>query len=245
MKYPCGIIKDLLPLYIDDIANEESKIAIENHLAECKNCKKYYETMKSSDGFTEKNYNKLEDMEMADSLKKVKNRINKKIRNVIIVSVVAVLSLVFVFNLLFNMPIKNIDLNDISVTAASYPMGEVANMSDANYDSVKITLDETDNSEQYKLEIPAMPNADISVSEDAIEDKGFVSVITWNSPYNIKEIKYSDKTDDKTLYVEAFKTTLLCNKSKSGEQTTKNLEFIDIEKIVFIEDGQEKVLWSK
>lgn len=27
MTYPCGIIRDLLPLYIDDVCNEESKQA--------------------------------------------------------------------------------------------------------------------------------------------------------------------------------------------------------------------------
>jgi len=33
MNYNCGIINDLLPLYVDDACSEESKAAIEVHLA--------------------------------------------------------------------------------------------------------------------------------------------------------------------------------------------------------------------
>ena len=46
MKYPCGIIKDLLPLYIDDVCAPESKEAIEAHLSDCAGCKHFYEAMK-------------------------------------------------------------------------------------------------------------------------------------------------------------------------------------------------------
>ncbi len=244
MNYPCEIIKDLLPLYIDNVVSEESKITVEKHLTECESCKKYYEMMKEAGCFTEKNYDNTEDLKMADSLKRIKIKINKKIRNIIICSVAAVLVLILAFNLLFNIPIKNIDFSDISVTVITHPMEEIATVGGADYDSVRITVDKTDKSEEYKLEIPSMPNADISVSENTIKEKGVVSIITWSSPCNIREIKLADKTDDKIIYVEAFKTTLLDNKAK-GSQSITNIEFKDIEKIVFVDDGQEKVLWSK
>lgn len=34
----CGIIKDLLPLYVDDVCSEESKEAVAVHLSECESC---------------------------------------------------------------------------------------------------------------------------------------------------------------------------------------------------------------
>ena len=40
MKYNCDLIADLLPLYKDDICSEASKKIVEEHLAECSNCKK-------------------------------------------------------------------------------------------------------------------------------------------------------------------------------------------------------------
>lgn len=43
MKIPCGVIKDLLPLYHDDVCSEESKDIVEAHLSECDDCRSYYD----------------------------------------------------------------------------------------------------------------------------------------------------------------------------------------------------------
>ncbi len=40
MKYNCDLISDLLPLYKDDICSETSRKIVEEHLAECPDCKK-------------------------------------------------------------------------------------------------------------------------------------------------------------------------------------------------------------
>ena len=45
MKISCNIIRDLLPLYLDQVCSEESKDMIENHLTECENCREYYDQM--------------------------------------------------------------------------------------------------------------------------------------------------------------------------------------------------------
>lgn len=39
MKYSCEIIRDLLPLYIDDVASQSSRQTVEEHLAECAECR--------------------------------------------------------------------------------------------------------------------------------------------------------------------------------------------------------------
>jgi len=39
MKYPCDTIKDLLPLYHDDVCGASSKRIVEEHLSECASCK--------------------------------------------------------------------------------------------------------------------------------------------------------------------------------------------------------------
>ena len=102
MTYPCGIIRDLLPLYIDDVCNEESKQAVHNHLLECEKCRTCYEAMKSTEGFVDKRTDHSEDSKMAISLKNVKDTINKKIRNIVLCAVAAVLVVIVGFNLLFN-----------------------------------------------------------------------------------------------------------------------------------------------
>lgn len=40
MNYPCGVIRDLLPLYHDDVCSSESRSAVEAHCCECTDCKK-------------------------------------------------------------------------------------------------------------------------------------------------------------------------------------------------------------
>lgn len=41
----CGIIEDLLPLYVDEVCTESSRQAIEAHLAECRDCRQRLATM--------------------------------------------------------------------------------------------------------------------------------------------------------------------------------------------------------
>jgi len=42
MKYDCEVIRDLLPIYKDGVANTKSNEVIEEHLKECKMCEEYY-----------------------------------------------------------------------------------------------------------------------------------------------------------------------------------------------------------
>lgn len=48
MNKECGIIKDLLPLYAENIASPETVEFIEEHLKTCEECRKEYEQMKES-----------------------------------------------------------------------------------------------------------------------------------------------------------------------------------------------------
>jgi len=42
----CNIIKDLLPLFLDDCCSEESRAAVKEHLERCETCRAVYEDMK-------------------------------------------------------------------------------------------------------------------------------------------------------------------------------------------------------
>ncbi|MCI7130932.1 MAG: zf-HC2 domain-containing protein [Lachnospiraceae bacterium] len=48
MKCKCGIIKDLLPLYVDHVCSDDSKELIDEHLLECENCKSYFKLLRES-----------------------------------------------------------------------------------------------------------------------------------------------------------------------------------------------------
>ncbi|KZE75245.1 hypothetical protein AV654_27005 [Paenibacillus elgii] len=42
----CSIVKDLMPLHVEGLASEESASLVERHIADCEECRRYYETMK-------------------------------------------------------------------------------------------------------------------------------------------------------------------------------------------------------
>ena len=45
MKITCNVIKDLLPLYIDNVCSDDTKILVEEHLKECEACQLLYKRM--------------------------------------------------------------------------------------------------------------------------------------------------------------------------------------------------------
>lgn len=48
MMNKCEIVRDILPLYVDNVCSTESKAMLEEHIAECAECKKIYEQLQSS-----------------------------------------------------------------------------------------------------------------------------------------------------------------------------------------------------
>lgn len=48
MKYECSVIEDLLPLYKDGVCSEESRKAVDEHLAECPKCTEVYNALKDT-----------------------------------------------------------------------------------------------------------------------------------------------------------------------------------------------------
>lgn len=90
MKYPCDMIQDLLPLYLDGICNEESKKAIETHLSECSDCKEFYTAMREADGMEIDIHSADRERQKAASFQNVKKKLLRK-QIVAMIAVVAVL----------------------------------------------------------------------------------------------------------------------------------------------------------
>jgi len=245
MNYPCGIIKDLLPLYIDDVCTPESKEAIEIHLTECKTCRNFYEAMKSTEGFVGSEYCSENDKKMVNSLKHVKSKINKKIKHVILCAVAAIVIITGGMYLLFNAPIKDVSLEDVSISANVYSLAELIENPPANVpesESVSIFSDENDTSKQIEVKIPELGR--LTLTEDVIEKCKCVSTIFVESEYFLREVKKDIK--DHTIYISAFRTSILNNKTGIFNTQMIDLEFQEINKIVYVDkNGTETLLWSK
>ena len=49
MNIKCDVIRDLLPLYMDDLVSEETKRLVDEHLEQCEDCRKYLDELKGSE----------------------------------------------------------------------------------------------------------------------------------------------------------------------------------------------------
>ena len=68
----CGIARDLMPLVIDDACGEDSRLAVEGHIAGCEECAKVYEAMKAE--IPKPAADKNENAHFAQSLKKTRRK---------------------------------------------------------------------------------------------------------------------------------------------------------------------------
>lgn len=135
MKYPCGLIRDILPLYIDEVCSAESREAAEEHLSECKDCAEYYKAL--SDDSETVPIPEIEDHK-ADSYRAVRRRIKHGRWIVIGISallLVACLSLCAVLT----MPIRKriIEYNGSNITVTMRAEGLVAAVKGTRYSSAR------------------------------------------------------------------------------------------------------------
>lgn len=84
MKTDCGIIRDLLPLYTENLCREESKKAVEEHLLNCPDCKAQLDIFQKE--------SKLTPLEAAP-IKSLTKKLRGKHRKLMILAVVLVLFL--------------------------------------------------------------------------------------------------------------------------------------------------------
>ncbi|HZJ82538.1 MAG TPA: zf-HC2 domain-containing protein, partial [Clostridia bacterium] len=77
----CEIVKDLIPLYVENLTNESSNNLTKKHLEQCSDCKAYYEMVKED---YSKNYNKKQNEGKADV---VVEKLVKYQRNIKLISV--------------------------------------------------------------------------------------------------------------------------------------------------------------
>ena len=70
MERKCKLVQDLLPSYIDGVTSDDTRRFVEEHLKECKDCKKYFDEMNS---VFDKNV--VKDAETVKEIKKYKRKI--------------------------------------------------------------------------------------------------------------------------------------------------------------------------
>lgn len=143
---PCDIVRDLLPLYVDDVVHETTKQAIEQHLQICGTCRKEAEKMNAH---IELPINENVQHAEAQVLNDLRKRFFRKKVVVSIVSVVLVI--VFLFSAYSYMAIHEFvipyDAQNMIVSERdgqlyiSYHYENAACSGSVGFDPAKITVD--------------------------------------------------------------------------------------------------------
>lgn len=198
-KIPCDVIKDLLPLYEDDICSERSKDMVEEHLSECEDCRDYLEAIheelppvvQTDAGST-----------LDDDIKFVKHVRHKiSFRQIIIIAVF--LFVVLIWSALneyasYNESLENFPLFDKRVSVENVQVTDLYQLENGN---IYCTLKSSQpfNSTSYGLDVPA---------DKALKNynKG-KAIITFRSSL-LDRILYADNFHSKESYVFSLKETL-------------------------------------
>lgn len=142
-KINCSLIKDLLPLYIDDLCSNESTEIIKNHLEVCEECNKEYAQLKKEPVLEKINDNSSE------LIKGVGNMIKKDKKKAVLKTLAIVLAIVIVISIVafFKVPLY-IAQDDFFNTRISYPDNyeewEICNKTKKNFthNAVDLYIDE-------------------------------------------------------------------------------------------------------
>ena len=79
MRNECNIIRDILPLYAEDMVSDNTVSFVEEHLQTCNECSVMYERIKEG-GIVMKNENKSTEQEVVSILKKLRKKVFKRQR---------------------------------------------------------------------------------------------------------------------------------------------------------------------
>lgn len=101
MKISCEIVKDLLPLYYDDVCSNESRTTVEEHLLQCDTCKIYLDSINSE--FIQTNDEKVAEQAKSNILKRIKKKLLRKNVMISAISVICAIAILLGgFSLIFH-----------------------------------------------------------------------------------------------------------------------------------------------
>lgn len=102
MKKDCNIVKDLLPLYFDDVCSDDSKKFVELHLSNCNECNDYAVELQKNPYVISKEI--VQENSQVRSLKNLKSKLFRRNVFVSVTSVLVVIG-IFLFVQLYQIPI--------------------------------------------------------------------------------------------------------------------------------------------
>ena len=79
MKTECSVVRDLLPLYVENMVNPDTAQYIETHLAECSECQAVLDSLKAGGNLPEVEPKAAANTDGSKPFKKIMKRMNRKL----------------------------------------------------------------------------------------------------------------------------------------------------------------------
>lgn len=253
-KYPCNVIKDLLPSFIDGVCSEKTNADIEEHLKECASCKALFDSMKEDlPGVSD-----TSSLDEKKIIQKVNKKINSKDKTVRIICI-GICSLVILATLILIVPIKKIPKENLEIKVTKEPLTvQVPNLSSetelyltnstngsafAGFNSAETWKDNTlflfpaDKSLDDCMFIPAIidtyPDYSFAIDSDYRTNKNeplYINMVTISSDYAIKSYYEEYRNEDGKLIfnLKNARTTLF---GKQATNVESNIVLFSIDDI--------------
>lgn len=206
MSKECSIVKDLLPLYLEGMVNEDTSSFVEEHLKNCPECNELFNTLKeNNDNNTNVVENSLDDGEV---IKKVKRKLKKKNLLSNILSVLLTFGIIFGFSFFqyfyysteylnekeFQLVQDefNLNLNDVNWRYTKYEKNTILNKLQPRYDI-----------NNFSLEIFPSTNSTVTIS--VTKDDEFIQLaLPWIKNNDQVTIEKSIKINDCDILVQVI-----------------------------------------
>ena len=79
MKTECSVVRDLLPLYVEDMVNPETEQYVKSHLEKCPECKAELENLIADESLTIIENKSAANIDEAKPLKRIMKKINRQL----------------------------------------------------------------------------------------------------------------------------------------------------------------------
>ncbi|MBE6747972.1 MAG: zf-HC2 domain-containing protein [Ruminococcaceae bacterium] len=201
-KINCSLIKDLLPLYIDDLCSKETTEIVGNHLEICEECNKEYETLKTEPKVKPQQDNSQE------LIKKVNKKFGKDKKKAIIRSVSIVVAITIVIGIVafLRVPLELAEycyygdgFYEMVHNSEEWETGEER---ETNFSSQYFDLYINEKHGEYTVE-----NHETAVTVRFSEDK---EILLYDESYPV------DSFDDKVRYYNSMSFPILHSAVKKG-----------------------------
>lgn len=243
-RIACDIVKDLIPLYIDDVCSEESKHLVEDHIKECDSCKALYESMKED--IVAPNVSNDD-----DTVKRLMSSVNNKLekRNTIVKCVcIGICAVLILAGIILTLPIVPLKPNkgyevkyDTRAIIHNGIDGQLYEYNANAWNEMTIYIYPSDGAlDDYKYGSFFMPGYNeytFAIADEYIKEDGSdlnMTVVSLQSDKDIKKynVKLKSADNEEVITIKNVKTSIIGSALDDSKSVVDLFYFVESPKVV-------------